>query len=76
MKTTSIKTMSTKTVAVPNISCGHCVKTIEHDIGEVAGVATVHANLESKNVTVEWSEPANWDRIRSEMDEIGFPVKE
>ncbi|MGD8600775.1 MAG: cation transporter, partial [Gemmatimonadota bacterium] len=35
--------MSTKTVNVPNISCGHCVMTIEREVGEIDGVSSVKA---------------------------------
>ena len=42
--------METKTVTVPNISCGHCVMTIEREVGEVEGVASVKGEKETKRV--------------------------
>ena len=66
--------MSSKTVEVPNISCGHCVKTIEREVGELAGVSAVSAREESREVTVEWDDDAtSWDRIEDLMKEINYP---
>ena len=36
--------MATETFSVPNISCGHCVMTIERELGELEGVSSVEAN--------------------------------
>jgi copper chaperone len=68
--------MTTKTFSVPNISCGHCTNTIEMEVGEVAGVRTVNAEETSKQVTVEWDNPATWEQIESLLKEIDFPPAE
>ena len=66
--------MATKTFKVPNISCGHCVMTIEREVGELEGVTSVKAEEASQMVSVEWDEPpANWDSIRSLLEEINYP---
>jgi copper chaperone CopZ len=65
--------MTSKTVTVPAINCGHCTNTIEMEVGELAGVSTVTADVESKKVTVEWSDPADWAQIEALMQEIDFP---
>ena len=65
--------MSTKTFVVPNISCGHCTNTIEMEVGELAGVSSVQADQESKQVIVEWGDPATWEQIESLLEEINFP---
>lgn len=66
--------MSTKTFKVPNISCGHCVMTIEREVGELEGVVSVKAEQASKTVTVEWNEPpASWASIESLLREINYP---
>jgi copper chaperone CopZ len=67
--------MSTKTVSVPNISCGHCVMTIERELSEMPGVASVKADKESRTVAVEWDEAeTDWDGVAALLDEIGFPA--
>ena len=35
--------MQSKTFTVPNISCGHCVHTVEMEVGDLAG--SVHAGI-------------------------------
>jgi copper ion binding protein len=65
--------MEEKTVHVPGISCGHCVMTIEREVGEIPGVASVQGNQTLKNVTVRWSEPATWEAVEEMLAELGFP---
>lgn len=65
--------MTTKTFTVPNISCGHCVHTIESEVAELAGVTSVKADQASKQVTVNWQEPASWEKIQSLLQEINYP---
>ena len=65
--------MTTKTVVVPNISCGHCTHTIESELSEVAGVQSVNADLASKKVTVAFDAPATWDTIVETLEEINYP---
>ena len=64
--------MQTKTFKVPNISCGHCVMTIQNEVGELDGVARVEANQDDKMVTVAWDSPANWEGIKALLEEINF----
>jgi copper chaperone CopZ len=63
----------TKTIRVPNISCGHCVHTIQNEVGELDGVKRVVAAEETKAVTVEWEEPQTWDNIKALLTEIDYP---
>ena len=65
--------MASKTFISPNISCGHCTHTIEMEVGEIAGVTSVKADEESKQVTVEWQDPATWDQIQATLVEINYP---
>jgi copper chaperone len=66
--------MATKTFKVPSIHCGHCVMTIEREVGELTGVTSVKAEQSTQIVTVNWNEPpATWDAIRSLLTEINYP---
>ncbi len=65
--------MTTRTFNVPNISCGHCTHTIEAELSELAGVRSVKAELDSRQVTVAWEPPANWDQIAALLEEIAYP---
>ncbi len=66
--------MATKTFNVPNISCGHCVTTIKRELSELAGVTSVEADAETKDVTVTWDAPATEDGVRSLLAEINYPA--
>ncbi len=65
--------METKTFTVPNISCGHCTHTIETEVADIAGVNSVKADKDSKQVTVAWDSPATWSEIQSLLQEINYP---
>jgi copper chaperone len=65
--------MSTITYVVPNISCGHCVHTIEMELGDLAGVQSVKATESDKHVTVEYNPPADEEQIISLLTEINYP---
>ena len=66
--------MTTKTVTVPSISCGHCVMTIEKEVGGLQGVAAVRADQEAKRVTVSWDpEATDWVVIEDHLKDINFP---
>jgi len=67
--------MTTLTVKAPNISCGHCVHTIEDEVGELAGVKSVQAQEDSKVVTVTFETPATTEQIEALMAEIGYPAE-
>lgn len=65
--------MESKTFLVPNISCNHCTHTIKMEVGELAGVKSVAADVDSRQVTVEWDAPASWDDIAALLQEINYP---
>ncbi len=68
--------MDSKTFVVPNISCGHCVHTIESEVGELPGVKVVKADEKTKQVTVAWVDPASWQQIESTLKEIDYAPAE
>lgn len=69
--------MTSKTVNVPGISCGHCVATIEREVGALEGVAAVKAELAKRSVTVSWDPAAiEWAAIADLMKEIHYPPAE
>jgi copper chaperone CopZ len=65
--------MHSKTFKVPNISCSHCVHTVQREVGELAGISRVVADERTKMVTVEWQEPQSWDKIKALLTEINYP---
>jgi copper chaperone CopZ len=68
--------MQQKSVKIPNISCGHCVRTIENEINALENIDTVKADENSKIVSVSWNEPQSWDNIRALLEEINYPPQD
>ena len=64
--------MTTKTFTVPNISCNHCTHTVESELSDLAGVQSVAADVETRQVTVAWDEPASWQKIEALLKEINY----
>ena len=68
--------MSTVTYNIPNISCGHCVHTIQMEVGELPGVETVEANADTKTAKIIFDSPATEESIKALLVEINYPVVE
>lgn len=66
--------MTSITYSVPAIHCMHCTHTIELEVGELDGVKSVKAELESKNVTIDFEAPANEEKIKALLAEIEYPA--
>lgn len=66
--------MTTVTFSIPNISCGHCVHTIQSELVELEGVKEVRANAETKNVVIVFDAPASEEKIKALLAEINYPV--
>lgn len=67
--------MQNVTFQVPNISCGHCVHTIQMELGELEGVSMVKASAETKQVTVQYDAPASEQKLRDTLAEINYPAE-
>jgi copper ion binding protein len=67
--------MTTITVKAPDISCSHCVHTIQSEVGELDGVKSVQAQEATKLVTIAFEAPATQEQIAALMAEIGYPVE-
>jgi copper chaperone CopZ len=52
----------------------HCTHTIELEVGELAGVKSVKADLDSKNVKIDFDAPADEEKIKALLAEIEYPV--
>lgn len=68
--------MYLKQVKIPGISCGHCVRTIESEIGAFDHVLSVKADEQTKTLDVSWEDPQNWENIKALLVEINYPPEE
>ncbi len=68
--------MTTKIVyKIPNISCGHCVHTIQSELIDLPGVKSVKADQSSKIATIEYEPPASEEKIKQLLEAINYPVE-
>ena len=63
------------TLTAPDISCAHCVATVQKTVGELTGVSFVQADVDTKQVVVRFNpEQVSQGKIEAAMDEEGYPV--
>ncbi|MGE5252249.1 MAG: heavy-metal-associated domain-containing protein [Bacteroidota bacterium] len=67
--------MTTVTYSVPAIHCGHCTHTIEMELGELEGVHSVKADLDTKKVQIAFDAPATEQKIKALLSEIDYPAE-
>lgn len=67
--------MTTKTLEAPDITCGHCIQTIEKAVTKVPGVRFLSGDADKKQVTLELENDAAIDAVERAMEEEGYPVK-
>jgi copper chaperone CopZ len=67
--------MTEKIFQVPNISCQHCVNTIKNELFELEGVERVEPDAETREVKVEFHDPATELAIIALLEEINYPVE-
>jgi copper ion binding protein len=67
--------MTTVTYTVPAISCGHCTHTIESEVGELKGVQSVKAAIDTKKVEITFDAPASEEMIKALLTEINYPAE-
>jgi copper chaperone CopZ len=65
--------MTTLQFLVPAISCGHCVHTIQSELGALDGVRRVVAAQDTRQVTVDFEPPADETGIVALLTEINYP---
>jgi copper chaperone len=68
--------MLKKTFHIPNISCGHCIKSIKNELEELEGVLKIEGDPSKKEITVEYETPGVLEVIKKNLAEIDFPPEE
>jgi len=66
--------MTTVKYSIPNISCMHCVHTIQTEVADLDGVQSVSADQAEKKVEITFDDPATEDGIKTLLAEINYPV--
>jgi len=66
--------MTTVKYSIPNISCMHCVHTIQTEVAVLQGVKSVKADAVSKTVEIVFDSPADEAKIKALLAEINYPA--
>ena len=66
--------MPAATYRVPGMTCAHCVRAVESEVGALAGVEAVRADLDTKVVEVA-GDPLDDGAIRAAIVEAGYEAE-
>ncbi|MBL1079535.1 heavy-metal-associated domain-containing protein [Nocardia sp. 2] len=66
--------MATSTYTVTGMTCGHCVGSVQKEIGKIDGVTSVDVDLASGLVKVESSSALADADVVAAVDEAGYQV--
>lgn len=59
----------------PDISCGHCVSTVNTRLGNLEGVDSVAANSDTKLIDIKFDgEKVSLEKIQAELADAGYPA--
>jgi len=65
---------TTNTFTVVGMTCDHCVRSVEGEVGKLDGVESVAVDLSTGVVTVESTQPIDDDDFAAAIDEAGYEV--
>jgi copper chaperone len=65
--------MSERTYYVTGMTCDHCVRSVEEEVGEVGGVRAVRAELGSGTLVVSGATFAD-GAVRAAVAEAGYAI--
>jgi copper chaperone len=63
--------MSTVTVTVTGMTCGHCASSVRGEVESIPGVTSVEVDLDSGKVTIDSDGPIQTDAIQGAIEEAG-----
>lgn len=63
------------TLSVPDVSCEHCVKTVNSALGALPGVEAVNTDIPTKSVHFRYDpNQVSMQRIEDVLDDAGYTV--
>ncbi|MBV6761486.1 heavy-metal-associated domain-containing protein [Rhodococcus opacus] len=66
--------MSTTTVTVTGMTCGHCASSVRGEIGNIPGVTAVDVDLASGRVDIDSDTPIEQAAVAQAVDEAGYQL--
>jgi copper ion binding protein len=59
---------------VIGMTCGHCVQSVQAEVGQLAGVREVRVDLPTGRLTVDSDGPVPREAIAEAVDEAGYTL--
>jgi len=70
-----METLQEITLSIPDVSCEHCVKTVNGALGKLPGVETVSTDIPTKRVSVRFDPgQLSLEQIELTLDDVGYTV--
>lgn len=66
--------MSTVTVTVTGMTCGHCASSVREEVGSIPGVTAVDVDLASGKVTVDSERAVEPEAIQNAIKSAGYQL--
>ncbi len=67
--------MTDVTLAVPDMSCGHCKAAVEGELNKLSGVKKANADVEKGTVEVTYDEgTVTTEDLKGAIEEAGYTV--
>jgi copper chaperone len=66
--------MTEATYSVNGMTCDHCVRAVETEVGKIPGVSAASVDLGAGRLTVRSEEPVDPGTVRAAVEEAGFEV--
>jgi copper chaperone len=68
--------MTSTTLSVPEIHCGHCKQAIEGAVGPLDGVQTVEVDVDARRVHVQHDDAVTVRALVDAIEDQGYEVPE
>lgn len=62
------------TLFAPDVTCDHCIATIQKTVATVDGATFIEGDPDSKSFAIEVSEGAVLDRVATALAAEGYPL--
>ena len=66
--------MAEATYSVTGMTCDHCVRAVETEVGKIAGVGSVRVDLAAGQVTLRSDDPVDPAEVKAAVEEAGFEI--
>lgn len=66
--------MTTTTVTVSGMTCGHCAASVREEIGDIPGVRAVDVDVASGTVKIDSEQAVEAAAIKAAVEEAGYEL--